>query len=172
MIKAPTFHIFFNRSVSKKRSEMILQESETNRLIRKCLTVAMNLFVFIGVVLLIAQVLISLVGQFSLADIFGVFVSCAFIAIGLYFRTRIARIDELGEDFLSLSSQFRYIRLQFKDIISIKKMVRFTLSERAWFVVSYSNENGKKERWLFQGEPEIGLIDYLENSKIKINNMS
>lgn len=150
---------------------MILKESETNRLIRNCLTVSMHLFIVIGAVLFVVHGLLLLKGQSPFADFTGVLMSCVFVALGIYFRKRIARIDELGETFLALSSQSKKIQLQFKDIESIRKMIRFTLSERAWFIICFYNESGKKERWLFQGEPGIGLIYYLEHSKINLKNM-
>jgi hypothetical protein len=135
------------------------------------MTVLMHLFILIGAVFLIVQVTLLFTGNMSYNDIFGVVISCGFLMFGWYFSKRIAMITSLDEDVITLISRKKRVDLQGKDVISVSKMVCFTFSERGWFIIHFINDKGKKERWMFQSEPSIRLVDNLEKMHIRMRNM-
>jgi hypothetical protein len=135
------------------------------------MTVLMHLFILIGAVLLIVQATLLFTGHWSFTDIFGVVMSCGFLMFGWYFSKRIAMITSLDKDAITLISRKKKVHLQRKDIIIVSKMVRFAFSERGWFIIYFLNEKGKKERWMFQAEPDIGLVDNLKKMHIRLRNI-
>jgi Ca2+/Na+ antiporter len=135
------------------------------------MTVLMYLFILVGAVFLIVQVTLLFAGHLSYNDIFGVVISCAFLMFGWYFSKRIAMITSLDEDAITLISRKRRVDLHGKDVISVSKMVCFTFSERGWFIIHFINDKGKKERWMFQSEPSIRLVDNLGKMHIRMRNI-
>lgn len=150
---------------------MIINESEKNKFNRNCMTVLMHLFILMGAVFLIVQVTLLFVGHLSYNDILGIVMSCGFLIFGWYFSKRIAMIISLNKDSITLISRKKRVHLQRNDIITVSKMVRFTFSERGWFIIHFFNEKGKKEKWMFQAEPAIGLIDNLKKMHIRLRNI-
>lgn len=151
---------------------MIINESETNKFNRKCMTFLMHLFILLGALFFIVQMILLFAGHFSYNDILGVLMSCGFLMFGWYFSKRIAMITSLDEDTITLISRKKRVHLQRKDIITVSKMVRFTFSERSWFIIFFLNDKGKKERWMFQAEPHIGLVDNLKKMHIRLRNIA
>ena len=80
-------------------------------------------------------------------------------------------ITSLDKDAITLISRKKRDLLKRKDIITVSKMVRFTFSERGWFIIHFLNDKGKKERWMFQAEPDIGLVDNLKKMHIRPRNI-
>lgn len=150
---------------------MIINESETNKFKRNCMTALMHLFILMGAAFLIIQVILLFSGHLSYNDILGALISCGFLMFGWYFRKRISMIAALDADAITLISRKKRVDLQGKDIISVSKMVRFTFSERGWFIILFLNDKGKKERWMFQSEPSIRLVDNLKKMHIRLRNM-
>jgi hypothetical protein len=135
------------------------------------MTALMHLFILIGAVFLIVQAILLCSGHLSYSDILGVLMSCGFLMFGLYFRKRIAMIVSLDKDAITLISRKKSVHLHREDVIVISKMVRFTLSERCWFIIHFYNDKGKRERWLFQEEAHIGLVDNLKKMHIRLRNI-
>lgn len=150
---------------------MIINESETNKFNRNCMTALMHLFLLMGAAFLIIHMILLFSGNLSYNDILGVLIGCGFLMFGWYFRKRISMIASLNADNISLISRKKRVVLQGKDVISVSKMVRFTFSERGWFIIHFLNDKGKKERWLFQSEPGIRLVDNLKTMHIRLRNI-
>jgi hypothetical protein len=136
------------------------------------MTILMHLFILLGALFFSVQMILLFAGHFSYNDILGVLMSCGFLMFGWYFCKRIAIITSLDEDAITLISRKKRVHLHRKDIITVSKMVRFTFSERSWFIIFFLNDKGKKERWMFQAEPHIGLVDNLKKMHIRLRNIA
>jgi hypothetical protein len=135
------------------------------------MTFLMHIFILIGVVFLTIQAILFFSGQLSYSDILGAVMSCSFLTFGWYFSKRIAMITSIDEKAITLIARKQSIHLQKNDIIAVRKMVRFTLLKRTWFIIHFFNEKGKKERWMFQEEPDIKLTENLEKMHIQLKNI-
>jgi hypothetical protein len=102
----------------------------------------------------------------------AVIISIGFLYLGCYFRKRIAKISALDDNSICLISKEKKILLHKNDILCIRQMVRFSLSERMWLMITFFNQNKKRERWLFQGEPNLGLMDEFKKMGVRLKNIS
>lgn len=163
-----------SRALSNVKTEKLMheiKESTTNRQSRYCMAGLMNLFLMMGIVFLAIQLLLVKMGLLSGYPILSVTISTGFLVIGFYFRKRISRIHSLGIDFICLISSGKKVCLHKNEILSVKKMVRFTISERAWYIIHFMNDRRKRERWLFQGEPGLGLVDRFKKMGVRLKNI-
>jgi hypothetical protein len=80
-------------------------------------------------------------------------------------------IVSLDENAITLISRKKSVHLHEKDVIVVSKMVRFAFSERGWFMIHFYNDMGKRERWIFQAEPHIELVDNLKKMHIRLRNV-
>jgi len=148
-----------------------IKESATNRQSRYCMAGLMHLFMFIGIAFLAIQLILVKLGLLVGYQILSVTISSGLLVIGFYFRKRISRIHSLGSDFICLISSGEEVCLHRNEILSVKKMVRFTISERAWFIIRFINIRQKRERWLFQAELGLGLVDHLKKMGVILKNI-
>jgi len=131
----------------------------------------MRLFIVIGAVFLAIQLFLVKIELLSGYQILSVAISLVFFVIGLYFRKRISRIYSVGSDFICLISSDEEVCLYKKEILSVRKLVRFTISKRAWYIIHFVNSRRNRERWLFQGEAGLELIDQLKKMGVMLKNI-
>jgi hypothetical protein len=59
-----------------------------------------------------------------------------------------------------------------KDLIAFSDVrICFNELQRGWFIIHFLNDKGKKERWMFQAEHDIGLVQNLKKMHIRLRNI-
>jgi len=148
-----------------------ITESETNKLFRFCMLIFVHIILVIGILFLSFQLLMIYILPFSYIQLYPIVLSTAFIIPSVYLRNRIARITMFGDNSLSLLSSRYELHLDVHQIVHISKIVRFTLSERALYMILFYNKKEKMERWIFQGEKNVDLLQKFKSMGIRLKNI-
>jgi hypothetical protein len=147
-----------------------ITESEINRFFRKCLIIIIHLFILFAMIIFSVQIFI-LAEQFSFNQLIFTFILIALLIPTAYIRKRIARIAGIDDRSIVLISARGRVYLEINEIVKITKLVRFTFSERPWYMIAFLNSERVKERWLFQGEPRIDLLEKIKAMGIRLRNI-
>jgi hypothetical protein len=139
-----------------------IAESETNRFLRTCMTLALSVLIIITSFTLVLDLLFF--------DTLMSLPTILLLPIGWYTKKRIAKVEEIGKNYIVFAVGKNRRVIEKNNIISIRKWARFTVSERIWMSITYKHGK-KKERYLFQTEPKMDMLKYFTQMGIILNNL-
>lgn len=129
-----------------------------------------NLFVFLGLILVFIQLFMIYIGIFEYYHIPFIALSVGLSSFGYYFRTKLAKVNEINNSSIRLVSKRKKITINENDILSIRRLVHYSISESAWIIITFCGNTRERERWLVQVKPNLGLLDKLKKIEVGLKN--